>query len=304
MFDIVTVGHFALDLIKLPTRSEAKMSLGGPPTYTSLAARRLGADVSVISKIGEDFPLKYGRRLRRQGVDLSGLKRIEGTFTTSFTLNYEESGRRHLILKNRAPLIEAEDIPDRIETKAVHIAPIANEISPSALVRLLSQASLVSLDPQGFLRHSGEDGSVRLCKTAMPEILERVDVFKSSLEEIRVLTGRSDVLEALRRISKYGARVAIVTKGGEGSLLYNNGRAYRIPAAKPRTVVDTTGAGDVLIGAFLAEYVHGEDLVWCGCVGSASASFVIEKPGPRRFGNRKEVYERAVQVYEETCVVK
>jgi sugar/nucleoside kinase (ribokinase family) len=63
--------------------------------------------------------------------------------------------------------------------------------------------------------------------------------------------------------------------------------------------LDPTGAGDVFIGAFLAEYIRTKDPVWCACVGSASASFVVEGIGPERFGERQETYERAKEIYEK-----
>jgi sugar/nucleoside kinase (ribokinase family) len=74
-FDIVTVGHFSIDLIKLPNRNGTKPTLGGPPTYVSLAAKKLGVDVSVISNVGVDFPDRFRQFLERRGVDLSGLKK-------------------------------------------------------------------------------------------------------------------------------------------------------------------------------------------------------------------------------------
>lgn len=303
MFDIVTVGHFSIDFIKSPRRLAPKPTLGGPPTYTSLAARYLGAKVSVISKVGEDFPPRYITWLKNQGVDLSALKRVEGALTTSFLLNYCGDGERQLILKNKAPSIDVEDIPDSFESKAVHISPIANEISYEAIIKLRGLTRIVSLDPQGFLRYFDKNGKTHLKRMENPKVLENIDIFKSSREEIEAATGKSDLLQSIKRVNMYGAKIVIVTRGVKGSLLYAKGRVYEIPASKPRVVVDTTGAGDIFIGAFLAEYIQEKDPVWCACVGSASASFVAEKLGPRGFGCKKEVYERAAQVYEKISVI-
>jgi len=303
MFDIVTVGHFAVDFIELPGGKATRPTLGGPPTYVSLAARSLGAKASVLSKVGDDFHLTYVTWLRNQGVDLSGLERVEGASTTSFILHYYGEGDRQLFLKNRAPSIEAGDIPDSFKAKAVHLAPIANEIPYSTAARLRAKTSSVSLDPQGLLRRFGEDGEMYLGSIGNPEILGITDVFKGSLKEIRVITGESDLAEAIGCVHKHGVKTVIVTRGAEGSLVSVKGKLYRVPAAKPRIVVDTTGSGDVFVGAFLAEYVRGEEPVWCAAVGSASASFVIEALGPRGFGSQREVYERAAEVYDKTSVV-
>ena len=303
MFDIVTVGHFSIDFIKLPGGDMKKPTLGGPPTYVSLAARSLGAEVSVISKVGGDFPRSYVTWLRDQAVDLSGLQKVEGSSTTSYVLHYLGKGDRQLILKNRAPPIEAEDIPDFFEAKAVHLAPIANEIPHGTAVRLRSMARLVSLDPQGLLRRFREDGRMYLGNIENPEILRITDVFKGSLREIRAVTGESSPAKAIRRIHEHGVNTVIVTRGAEGSLVCVKGELYRVPAAQPRIIVDTTGSGDVFLGAFLAEYVRGKEPLWCASVGSACASFPIEKLGPRGFGSQRDVYERADQVYEKVSVV-
>ena len=59
MFDLITVGHFCIDSILFHNRNLPYVVLGGPATYVSLGARRLQADVSVISKVGYDFPEAY-----------------------------------------------------------------------------------------------------------------------------------------------------------------------------------------------------------------------------------------------------
>jgi sugar/nucleoside kinase (ribokinase family) len=83
----------------------------------------------------------------------------------------------------------------------------------------------------------------------------------------------------------------------KGSKLLFEGKLYDIPACKPKIVRDPTGAGDAFIGAFLAEYVMGKDPVWCACIGSASASFIVEGVGPDAFGGKKEIYARASEIY-------
>ncbi|MEM2466518.1 MAG: hypothetical protein QXZ47_04400, partial [Candidatus Bathyarchaeia archaeon] len=56
-FDIISVGHFSIDsIINLPERRLPYIILGGSVAYVSFSARRLGANVSIISKVGEDFP--------------------------------------------------------------------------------------------------------------------------------------------------------------------------------------------------------------------------------------------------------
>jgi len=303
MFDMVVVGHFAIDLIIPLNGTKPRRRLGGPPTYVSLSAIKLDSSVSVISKVGGDFPEKYIFWLRRKGVDLSGLKIDETSKTTSFLIRYYPNGGREMILKSRAPSIFIEDLLSSPEAKAIHISPIANEVSTDLIREACSIAPIVALDPQGLLRCFNNDGRMRLHKIGSLDFLMNVEVLKSSEREIKVLTGRDNVLEALRKVRDYGVDVAIATMGERGAIISYNNKIFSVPAAKPKAVLDPTGAGDAFIGAFLAEYIRGENPLWCACMGTAASSFLIEKIGPKGFGNRKEVYKRAMEVYDKALII-
>jgi len=299
VFDLVTVGHFAIDYIHSPKMVSPKPTLGGPPTYVSLAAAKLGARVSVISKVGEDFSKDYVKWLRNNKIDLSGLKRVKGASTTQFAIKYQRGWKRKLQLRARAPPITVDDLPDSLKARAVHVAPIANELSKELVTQLRKVTSILSLDPQGFVRGFDKKGNVSLKDWEGQSVMEQVDVYKSSQSEIEAVTGKSNLHQAVRRISDYGVKIVIVTRGMRGSAVFVDKAFYNIPACASKIVLDPTGAGDAFIGAFLAEYLRGKEVLWCACVGSASASFVVEGVGPERFGEREETYERAREIYEK-----
>ncbi len=298
-FDIVTVGHFAIDTICSPRSAHAITTVGGPPTYVSVSAARLDSKVSVISKVGGDFPEEYLAWLQRNNVDLSGLRRVEGSATTKFLLKYQAAWRRRLQLEARAPSITASDIPGSLKARAIHVAPIAGELSTDAVVKLRESTSTLSLDPQGFVRDFTARGIVRPKSWTDSSVLELVDVYKSSSDEIRIVTGIANIRQAARKILDYGVKIVIVTQGMRGSTLLFDKTFFKVPPYGPRKLVDPTGAGDAYVGAFLAEYVRRKDPLWCSCVGSASASFVVEDVGPRGFGDREGTYARAREIYEK-----
>jgi sugar/nucleoside kinase (ribokinase family) len=131
------------------------------------------------------------------------------------------------------------------------------------------------------------------------QLLTLIDVYKSSLEEINVLTGQTDLNAAIKAVHDMGPETVIVTLGTKGSVLSVQGTAYNIPACSSEKFVDPTGAGDVFIGAFLTEYIRQKDSLWCACVGSAAASLVVEAVGPTFFGEKEEIYRRASAIYEK-----
>ncbi|UCE15993.1 MAG: hypothetical protein JSV12_09135 [Candidatus Bathyarchaeota archaeon] len=298
MFDLVTVGHITIDSIFSPKKSTPRTTLGGPPTYVSLAARKLGAKVSVVSKVGGDFPDEYVVWLKANVVDLSGLRRVRDASTTRFLLKYGKRGRQ-LQLKSQAPPIFPEDVPSFLRAKAVHVAPIANELSQSVIGKLRELTDILSLDPQGFVRRFDEQGNAKLDRWKETGILRQIDVYKSSSSEINAATGLTDLQLAVQKIHSYGPKIVMITKGTKGSTLFFDEELYEIPACKPRVVKDVTGAGDAFIGAFLAEHIQGKDPAWCACIGSAASSFVVEGVGPAVFGEKKETYKRATEIYEK-----
>jgi sugar/nucleoside kinase (ribokinase family) len=271
--------------------------VGGPPTFVSLVANKLGARVGVVSKVGEDFR-RHVTWLRENNVDLSHVQILNDACTTRFILTYNH-GKRKLQLRRKAPQLVLQDIPTSLRTKAVHIAPVANELSPELIQELKGRASLLSLDPQGFLREFDAHGNVKPKKPGDLSFLHDCDVFKSSVKELKTMTGSVKIGASMRKIRNYGPKIILITMGRRGVLAHVDEAFYHIPACRPSILRDPTGAGDAFVGAFLAEYLRETEPLWCCCVGSAAASFVVEEVGPQRFGEKIEVYRRAKKIYEQ-----
>jgi len=297
VFDLVTVGHFVVDLIVSPKIANPTVTLGGSPTFVSLAATNLGAKVGVVSKVGGDF-LKHLAWLRKNNVDLSHVQIVENASTTSFVIRYL-GGRRKLVLKSRAPEILLEDILPSLSTKAVHVAPVANELSAEVVHALRERTAILSVDPQGFVREFDAAGNVKPKPLDDTTFLQHCDIFKSSIQEIKMVARDAKLRASMEKVRELGVKIVLATMGGKGVVAHFGGEFYHIPACKPKVLRDPTGAGDTFIGAFLAEYIRGKEPLWCCCVGSAAASFVVEEVGSQRFGEKDEVYERATEIYEK-----
>jgi len=263
-----------------------------------LTARQLGLRVSVISKVGKDFSQSHISWLEANDIDLSGLKKVKDASTTSFTLQYSNE-KRQLQLRRQAPPNLLEDIPDSLSSKAIHISPVAKEISQEVVQKLRTMTKILSLDPQGFVRKFDKEGKTRLRKWKDSDVLERINVYKSTLEEVKMITGTSDLRASMKKICDMGSKIVLVTRGVKGTALLFDKKFYDIPSCKPKVVKDYTGAGDSLIGAFLAEYVRGKNPVWCACVGSAAASVKIESIGPALLGGKEEIYRRAAKIFKK-----
>ena len=297
--DITVVGHFAIDAISLPKRPHPFVVIGGSAVYTALVAKRLDSTVKTISKVGGDFPDAYIWWLQKEGIDVSGVAKLDTDKTTRFELKYSKDlVKRILKLTSKASSITLKDLPDSLRTKAVHIAPIAGEIPQDVIAHMRNCTGVVSLDPQGLLRRFNNAGNFRY-RPIDKSLLSLVTIYKSSLREVIAATRRSDMHSAIKAIHDCGVETVIVTLGAKGAVLSVGGTSYRIPAFESTVMVDPTGAGDGFIGGFLTEYIRQKDSLWCACVGSAAASLVVEGIGPTSIGENKEIYRRASQLYEK-----
>jgi len=298
--DVAIVGHLCIDTIILPTRKAPFVVLGGAATYTSFAAKRLEATASVISKVGGNFPEAYLWWLKQEGIDISGVTKRTDEPTTSFELTYNtDLSDRTLKLKSKGASIGLADVPADLQAKAIHIAPIANEVSFEVVEHLKKCADVLSIDPQGLLRSFDEAGNVTENASVDTQIFSLINIYKSSQNEIYQLTGESELKPAIKAIHDVGVETVIVTMGAKGSLLSVEGAQYNIAACPSQVLVDPTGAGDVFIGGFLTEYLRQKESTWCACVGSAAASVVVEGLGPTYFGKKEEIYRRAKILYEK-----
>ena len=296
-FDLIVVGHFAID--KIETKEDRQIiRLGGAPFYSAVAASRLGAKVAVLSKVGGDFTEKYLKILENENINVSFIKVIKEVETTSFRIKYLNS-RRKMRLEVLSPKILVEDVPANVKAKVVHVAPIVNEIPYETFEKLQEIADIICLDPQGYVRELDKEGYVKLKKWRDERFLRKISIFKSDAEEAVYVSGISDLQKAMRKIAEYGVEVVLVTMGNKGSAIFYQGKFQKIPAYPAKRVADPTGAGDVFIGTYLAEHIKGREPIWCACVGSAAASFIVEKTGLLRFGFKDEVYARASELYEK-----
>jgi cytidine kinase len=298
--DVAVVGHLSIDSIMLPSRDKPFIVLGGSAAYTSFAAKRLDAKTAVISKVGGDFPEAYLWWLRQEGIEVSAVSKVPQQSSTSFELTYSgDLSERTLRLKSKGPAIDVADVPENFHAKAIHIAPIAGEVSFELVEKLKQCGDTLSLDPQGLVRTFSEDGSVAENASVDNRIFSLINIYKSSLKEICALTGKNEFKPAVKAIHDYGVETVIVTLGSKGSLLSVGGALYEVAASPPQVLVDPTGAGDAFIGGFLTEYTRQKESLWCACVGSAVASMVLEGIGPTFFGNKEEIYKRATRMHEK-----
>ena len=276
---ILVVGSVALDSVKTP-EGETKDALGGSAVYFSLAAR-LFARVQLLGVVGTDFPAEHRAMLEGRGIDVSGLKAVEGkTFRWSGRYGKDLNCAKTLdtqlnVFKTFKPALSEDQ-------KSAPVLFLGN-IDPELQWEVLSQMEhpgLVACDTMNYWISSK--------KAALKEVLSRVDVFLVNDDEARKLTGEPNAVRAARKLAEWGPQVVVVKKGEHGALLVAGERVYAFPAYPVEKVLDPTGAGDSFAGGFLGylAFVGGigdvRQVKRAMLYGSVAASFNVEDFSTRR----------------------
>jgi sugar/nucleoside kinase (ribokinase family) len=118
-------------------------------------------------------------------------------------------------------------------------------------------------------------------------VYKRQDVLLVNDGEARQLSGEVSLVKAAKKILEMGPRFLIIKKGEHGALLFHENHVFFAPALPLEEVFDPTGAGDTFAGGFIGHLAKTKDISFENMktaiiVGSALASFCVEKFGPDR----------------------
>jgi sugar/nucleoside kinase (ribokinase family) len=206
--------------------------------------------------------------------------------------------QRCLRLLSRAGGIELEKLAGELQPlDAVYLGPVAWEVDIESISKLLGRVRRLALDPQGLMRIIDEAGFIKLKRLDLE--IPGLWILRLSGEEAEVLTGSTDPIEMIDRLKRVGAEITILTLGGLGGIIAHGADVIRVPCYETR-VFDSTGAGDVFGGAFIASYFGCWDLRWAAAIASAMASIAVEGPSFKPLispGVRDEAERRAEKIY-------
>jgi sugar/nucleoside kinase (ribokinase family) len=121
----------------------------------------------------------------------------------------------------------------------------------------------------------------------LKEAIGMVDMLLVNDGEARELTGEYSLVKAAKKIQAMGPKYLIIKKGEHGALLFHGEKVFSAPALPLEDVFDPTGAGDTFAGGFIGYLAYTGDTSFDNMkaaviVGSALASFCVEKFGPER----------------------
>ena len=292
---MLVVGSVAFDAIETPFGKTDKV-IGGAATYIALAASYFQKPINLVSVVGGDFQKKDLDMMASHGINQEGLQVRADQKSFFWSGKYHNDMNSRDTLDTQLNVLADFDpiIPDAYQgCDYLMLGNLTPDIQRTVLERMTTRPKLVVMDTMNFW--------MDIAMESLLKTISMVDVLTINDEEARQLTGEYSLVRAARKIFEMGPKYLVIKKGEHGALLFHSQaeQVFSAPALPLEEVFDPTGAGDSFAGGFLGYLASTDDASFenmknAVIVGSAMASFTVEKFGPERLVNldRNEIAER------------
>jgi sugar/nucleoside kinase (ribokinase family) len=278
---LIVVGSMAYDAIETPFGKTDRI-VGGAATYVAYAASFFVKPINQVSIVGNDFEQAELDALKKRGVNLEGVEMVKDK------KSFFWSGRYHMDMNTRDTLITDLNcfldfnpvIPESYQgSEFLMLGNILPTLQMSVVQQMKQRPRLIAMDTMNYWMDTAMDD--------LKKLIAVVDVLMVNDSEARQLSGEFSLVKAARTIMKMGPKFVIIKKGEHGALLFHGDQVFVAPALPLEEVFDPTGAGDTFAGGFIGHLAHTKDISFENMktaiiVGSAMASFCVEKFGPTR----------------------
>jgi sugar/nucleoside kinase (ribokinase family) len=302
MIEILTLGEILVEIM----REKRGVSLnvegtfrgpypsGAPAIFIDMVAN-LGHTCAIIGGVGEDeFGENCLTRLKRDNVDVSGVKISKGISTAVAFVAYNEDGSRKFIyhLRDSAATsigsLREEDLRD---VKVMHVMGCSMMIDKRIADQIIWYATKV----KGFGGKISFDPNVRAelmteeyIKDSVDRITETADIILPGVKELELITGLKDIDDGVHSLFSKNADVVVLKEGARGCQIYSKHIKSPIFVSSFKIdEVDPTGAGDSFDAGFVCGMIENRDLRDCGILANACGAL-----NATRFGPMEGVFKR------------
>jgi len=262
------------------------LGFGGKGANQAVAARLCGAEVFMVARVGSDlFGPATIENFRKQGIDSTHVKQVEGLSSGVAPIFVEPSGQnRILVVKGANDALKPADVDAAAEMlKAVDCIALQFEIPVETVYYTID-----------FARRHG----IRCILNPAPaqpvdlSALKDLDYFVPNESEAETITGSAvknvaDAKKCAEKLLAGGIRRVIISLGANGSFLAGEDGSEHMPPFSVNSI-DSTGAGDAFIGSFavfLAEGIPEKEAVRRANLYAALSTTGV--------GTQKSFYDRA-----------
>lgn len=270
MKKLICIGEALIDFIPIEKGLSLKdtpsfeKACGGAPANVCASCAKLGENAILLTKLGNDsFGDFIVETLANVGVNTTYIKRSSEYETSLAFASLTKSGERSFAFyrKNAADLffdkedlaVELFDSQSILHFCSVDLVPSKMKDAHIEAIKMMREkGGIISFDPN--LRIPLWSDASLLKKTVL-EFIDYADIIKISDDEIRFLFDTEDIDAVKVFLFKKGVKRFIYSKGKDGVILFTPSAKYEVNGYNVSTI-DTTGAGDSLIGAILTELLQ------------------------------------------------
>ena len=257
---IAVVGSINADLVvqmpKLPGRGETVSSAepawfpGGKGANQAVAASRMGGKVSMFGAIGADEPGQMClSALKQSGVNVDAVVKVSSPTSTALVM-VEHSGENQIVVADGANQ---------------HASFDAEQISAA-------DAVIVQFEiPESVIVEVGKAAKGIFCVNAAP--VRKLSEELASLIDVLIVNEHEFV-----QLGEPKSGLVIVTAGAKEVVAYQDGEVVAKSQPPKVEALDTVGAGDTFVGAFVVAYASGKtipDALDIACAASALSTLKL-----------------------------
>ena len=284
---VAILGVFVADLVfsadRLPIPGETlkgagfQIGPGGKGSNQAVAAARAGADVSFITRLGQDTFGAMARKLWSGDGIASHVTETDTPTGAAFVHVNSVSGENAIIIvPGAAAELSADDVDAAeavIAGSKVFVTQLEQPVAAAQRGLEIARAHGVTTVFNPAPAERIPDAVYPLCDFIVPNEAETSALTGFPVASLDDARRAGDVL-----LSR-GVGVALITLGERGALFHARDRSVLTPAWQAGQVVDTTGAGDAFIGSFAAALASGEDPLEAVGFGCAAAGLSVTRRG-------------------------
>ena len=294
MKSILTIGEILVEIMA-PDRGDGFLEpikligpfpSGAPAIFIDQAAR-FGQPAAIIGCVGED---DFGRvnlnRLRRDGVDVSGIRIDPEAVTGSAFVRYRTDGSRAFVFnikQSASGRITLDAAARTVLDRSDHLHVMGTALFSPAVVDIILRAveavkargGTISFDPNLRPEILNLPGLREACET----LFRRCDIYLPSGPELYLFAAAKEEKLAVAEILGRGVRAIVHKRGAEGASYFDAETSLRQPGFKVEEV-DPTGAGDTFGATFLSCWLRDMPPTRCLAYAAASGATAVMRQGP------------------------
>jgi sugar/nucleoside kinase (ribokinase family) len=294
MKSILTIGEILVEIMATekgdgflePIGLIGPFPSGAPAIFIDQAAM-FGQPAAIIGCVGnDDFGRVNLNRLRRDGVDVEGVRIDPEMATGSAFVRYRPDGSRAFVynIKHSASGAISLDPPAKaVLNRSDHLHVMGTALSSPNIVEVVlgaaeaikARGGTISFDPNLRPEILNLPGLREACET----LFRRCDVFLPSGVELYLFTNAKEMKAAVAEILGSGVRTIVHKRGAEGASYFDSSTRLT-QAGFDVDEVDPTGAGDCFGATFVSCWLRDMPPAKCLAYAAASGALAVTKQGP------------------------